>query len=105
MHKNVYDEIGKVKKDLINFTDFTSDVIYYHAWIREQKNKLFPNKNSFDKDSIHYVLKSNTQDYLISMFHISNELEKLNEVRIQNEEKQIRLFKFNVLPIAHQYRR
>jgi len=31
------------------------------------------------------------------MFHISIELEKLNEVRIQNEEKQIRLF--NVLPL------
>ena len=86
LHKQLYDEIGKVKKDLINFTDFTSDIIY-HDWIREQKNKLFPNKNSFNKNSIHYDLKSNTQDYLISMFHISNELEKLNEVRIQNEEK------------------
>jgi hypothetical protein len=31
------------------------------------------------------------------MFHISNELEKLNQIRIQNEEKQIRLF--NVLPL------
>ena len=96
LHKKLYDEIGKVKKDLINFTDFTSDIIY-HDWIREQKNKLFPNRNSFIKDSIHYDLKVNTQDYLISMFHISNELEKLNEVRIQNEEKQIRLF--NVLPL------
>ena len=62
-----------------------------------RKNKLFPNKNSFDKCSIHYDLKSNTQDYLISMFHISIELEKLNKLRIQNEEKQIRLF--NVLPL------
>jgi len=96
LHKNLYDEIGKVKNDLIHFTDFTSDIIY-HDWIREQKNILFPNKNGFDKDSIHYDLKSNTQDYLISMFHISNELEKLNEVRIQKEEKQIRLF--NVLPL------
>jgi len=96
LHKKLYDEFGKVKNDLIHFTDFTSDVIY-HAWIREQKNKLFPNKNSFNKNSIHYDLKSNTQDYLISMFHISNELEKLNELRIQNEEKQIRLF--NVLPL------
>ena len=96
LHKNLYDEIGKVKKDLINFTYFTSD-IKYHDWIREQKNKLFPTKNSFVKDSIYYDIKSNTQDYLISMFHISNELEKLNEVRIQNEEKQIRLF--NVLPL------
>ena len=96
LHKKLYDEIGKVKKDLVNFTEFTSDVMY-HDWIREQKNKLFPNKNSFVKDSIHYELKANTQDYLISMFHISNELEKLNDARIQNKEKQIRLF--NVLPL------
>jgi hypothetical protein len=91
LHKNLYNEIGKVKKDLINFTPFTSNIIY-HDWIREQKNKLFPNKNSFEKDNIHYDLKSNTQDYLISLFYISNELEKLNEVRIEQEVFQIRLF-------------
>ena len=96
LHKQLYDEISKVKKDLINFSDFTSDMIY-HEWIREQKNKLFPNKKTFDKDNIHYDLKSNTQDYLVSMFYISNELEKLNEIRIQKEEKKIRLF--NVLPL------
>ena len=96
LHKKLYDEIGKVKKDIINFTDFISD-IKYHDWIRLQKNKLFPTKTNFVKDSIHYDIKSNTQDYLISMFYISNELEKLNEVRIQNEEKQIRLF--NILPL------
>ena len=96
LHKKLYDEISKVKKDLIHFGDFTSDMIY-HEWIREQKNKLFPNKKSFDKDSIQYDLKSNTQDYLVSMFYISNELEKLNEIRIQKEEKKIRLF--NVLPL------
>jgi hypothetical protein len=96
LHKNLYDEISKVKKDLINFGNFTSDQ-KYHQWIREQKTKLFPNKISFVKNSIHYDIKTNTQDYLISMFHISNELEKLNQIRIQNEEKQIRLF--NVLPL------
>ena len=96
LHKNLYDEIGKVKKDLIHFNDFTSN-IKYHNWIKKQKNKLFPNKNSFIKDSIHYDIKSNTQDYLISMFYISNELEKLNDVKIQHDEKQIRLF--NVLPL------
>ena len=96
LHKQLYDEISKVKKYLINFSDFTSDMIY-HEWIREQKNKLFPNKKTFDKDNIHYDLKSNTQDYLVSMFYISNELEKLNEIRIQKEEKKIRLF--NVLPL------
>ena len=31
------------------------------------------------------------------MFHISTELEKINNIRIQNDEKQIRLF--NVLPL------
>jgi hypothetical protein len=96
LHKNLYDEISKVKKDLIHFADFTSDQ-KYHKWIIQERIKLFPNKISFAKNSIHYDLKANTQDYLISMFHISNELEKLNEIRIQNEEKQIRLF--NVLPL------
>ena len=36
LHKQLYDEISKVKKDLIHFSDFTSDIIY-HDWIREQK--------------------------------------------------------------------
>ena len=96
LHKNLYDEIGKVKKDLMNFGDFTSDQ-KYHQWIIQERIKLYPNKTRFDNDNIYYDLKSNTQDFLHSMFHISIELEKLNQIRIQNEEKQIRLF--NVLPL------
>ena len=102
LHKQLYDEINKVKKDLITFGDMTSD-IKYHDWIKEQKLKLFPNKNNFEKNSIHYDLKSNTQDYLISMFYILDKLEKLNDDIIKNnkinntENKQIRLF--NVLPL------
>ena len=96
LHKQLYDEIGKVKKDLINFGELTCDK-KYHKWVIIQKSKLYPNKTSFDKDSIYYDLKSNTQDYLVSFFHISIELEKLNDIRIINEEKQIRLF--NVLPL------
>jgi hypothetical protein len=71
--------------------------------IREQKIKLFPTKTKFDKDSIHYDLKSNTQDYLISMFYILEELEKMNNKIIEDnkknntDNKQIRLF--NVLPM------
>ena len=42
-------------------------------------------------------MKSNTQDYLISMFYISIELEKINNKSIENSDKQIRLF--NVLPL------
>jgi hypothetical protein len=96
LHKQLYDEIGKVKKDLTHFGDLTSNE-KYHKWIIQERIKLYPNKTRFDNDTIYYHLKSNTQDFLHSMFHISIELEKLNEVRIQNEEKQIRLF--NVLPL------
>jgi len=96
LHKQLYDEIGKVKKDLMHFGDLTSDE-KYHKWIIQERVKLYPNKTRFDNDNIYYDLKSNTQYFLHSMFHISIELEKLNEVRIQNEEKQIRLF--NVLPL------
>ncbi len=96
LHKQLYDEIGKVKKDLMHFGDLTSDE-KYHKWVIQERIKLYPNKTRFDNDNMYYHLKSNTQDFLHSMFHISIELEKLNEVRIQNEEKQIRLF--NVLPL------
>lgn len=96
LHKTLYEDINKVKKDLITFGDFTSDV-KYHNWIKEQKLKLFPNKTEFEENNIYYEFKSNTQYFLYGMFHISNELEKINNIRIQNEEKQIRLF--NVLPL------
>ena len=58
---------------------------------------MFPNKNKFEENNIYYELKSNTQYFLHSMFYICNELEKLNNVKIEKEEKQIRLF--NVLPL------
>ena len=96
LHKQIYDEFNKVKKDLITFGDFTSDP-KYHTWIKEEKIKLFPNKTKFDNDSIHYDIKSNTQNYLISLFHICIELEKLNEINIKDDKKQIRLF--NILPL------
>ena len=96
LHKQLYDEISKVKKDLISFDDFTSNPIY-HNWIKEERIKLFPNKTSFQENSIFYELKSNTQYFLGSMFYISNEFEKINEIKLKNDEKQIRLF--NVLPL------
>lgn len=102
LHKQLYDEFKKVKKDLITFTDFTSDE-KYHDWINKQQSKLFPNKTSFDKDSVHYDIKSNTQDYLISMFYISNEIEKMNSIiindNIQHGTKNKFIRQFNVLPM------
>ena len=95
LHKQLWDDINKVKKDLVTFGEFISD-IKYHKWIAEQKSKLFGNKIKFDNDNILYDIKSHTQDYLISMFHIVNELEKINNKKT-TDEKQIRLF--NALPL------
>ena len=96
LHKELYEEINKVKKDLITCGDFTSDE-KYHCWIKQEKLKLFPNKNRFEENNIYYELKSNTQYFIFGMFHISIELEKINVERTKNNEKQIRLF--NVLPL------
>ena len=96
LHKELYEEINKVKKDLITFGDLTSD-IKYRNWIREQKIKIFPNKTEFQENNIYYELKSNTQYFIYGMFHICNELEKINDDKIKKNEKQIRLF--NVLPL------
>jgi len=96
LHKQLYEEINKVKKDLITFGSFTSDV-KYHEWIKTEKCKIFPNKTQFEENNIYYELKSNTQYFLYGMFYVCNELEKINNERIKNNEKQIRLF--NVLPL------
>lgn len=102
LHKQLYDEFKKVKNDLITFGELTSD-IKYHDWIKSEKLKLFPKKTKFDEDSIYYDLKSNTQDYLISMFHILGQFEELNKkikeenIKNKTENKEIRLF--NVLPM------
>lgn len=77
LHKKLYEEINKIKKDLITFGDLTSDK-KYHKWIKEQKIKIFPNKKEFQENNIHYELKSNTQYFLYGMFYICNELEILN---------------------------
>jgi hypothetical protein len=96
LHKELYDEINKVKKDLTSFNDLTSDV-KYHYWIKEQKIKLFPNKTKFEENNIYYELKSNSQYFLLGMFYICNELERINMEKIKNNKKQIRLF--NVIPL------
>ena len=96
LHKALYDDMNKVKKDLVSFDTLTSNE-KYHKWIIEQRIRLFPNKTKFEENNIYYELKSNTQYFLHAMFYICNELEKLNNVKIEKEEKQIRLF--NVLPL------
>jgi hypothetical protein len=104
LKKEVWDEIKQVKKDLTTFGDYISDP-KYHIWISEQKTKIFPGITKFSENSLHYDIKVNPQKYLISMFYISNEFEKINKINEEknktldndNQIKQIRLF--NVLPL------
>lgn len=97
LHKQLYDEFNKVKKDLISF-DEPKSAEKYHSWIKEQRILLYPNKTEFDNDNIYYDLKSNTQHYLVSMFYLSRQFELLNDEIIRNNEmndtkkKEIRLF-------------
>jgi len=93
--KLVYDELKKVKTDLISNTDLISDN-KYHQWIKEQRKHIIPNKDTFDKDSILYDVKSNTQDYLKSFIYIGAEIEKLYNME-DKDNHMIRLF--NILPL------
>ena len=106
-HREFTQEINKVKKDLTSFNELESDK-KYHKWILEQRKLIYGNKTKFDENSIYYDLKSNTKDYLKSMFYICGELEKVyNQIKKHNEnikeeddekkKKQIRLF--NVIPL------
>lgn len=99
-----YKEIRLVKNDLIGLEELKSDK-KYHKWIKKHKKFIQPDKTEFDKNSIPYDLKSNTQDYLKPFMYIGIQLEKIydkidksNKKRDEdNKIKQIRLF--NVLPL------
>ena len=104
-HKKFTKEINLVKKDLTSFSELKSNQ-KYHQFIKEQRKLIYGNKIKFDEDNIVYDLKSNTQDYLKSMFYIATELEKINNnIKIYNDnitddknrQKQIRLF--NIIPL------
>jgi len=67
-----------------NFSELQSNQ-KYHQFIKEQRKLIYGNKTKFDKNNIMYDLKSNTQDYLKSMFYIACELQKIyNNIKIQN---------------------
>jgi len=102
LHNELYNEIKKVKDDLISFGELTS-LPKYHKWILQERLNLYRNKNKFDNDSIHYDLKSNTMDYLKSMFYLSRKFDDINNEIIQfnliNEIKKKQIRNFNVLPL------
>ena len=101
-YKSLTNEFKKVKDDLVSLShDLTADE-KYHNWIKEHKKHIVPNKSNFDKDSIYYDLYSNTKDYLKSFIYINIQLEKLNDILLEDindidKVKQIKLF--NILPL------
>ena len=101
-YKSLTNEFKKVKDDLVSLShDLTADE-KYHNWIKEHKKHIIPNKPNFDKDSIYYDLHSNTKDYLKSFIYINIQLEKLNDILLEDTNdidkvKQIKLF--NILPL------
>jgi hypothetical protein len=101
-YKSLTNEFKKVKDDLISLTDELKADEKYHSWIKEHKKHIVPNKPVFDKDSMYYDLHSNTKDYLKSFIYINIQLEKLNDILLEDTNdidkvKQIKLF--NILPL------
>ena len=101
-YKSLTNEFKKVKDDLVSLTNDLNADEKYHSWIKEHKKHIVPNKPNFDKDSIYYDLHSNTKDYLKSFIYINIQLEKLNDILLEDTEdidkvKQIKLF--NILPL------
>ena len=100
--KSLTNEFKKVKDDLVSLTNDLNADEKYHSWIKEHKKYIVPNKSKFDKDNIYYDLHSNTKDYLKSFIYINIQLEKLNDILLENTNdvdkvKQIKLF--NILPL------
>jgi hypothetical protein len=101
-YKSLTNEFKKVKDDLVSLTNDLKADEKYHSWIKEHKKHIIPNKPTFDKNSIYYDLYSNTKDYLKSFIYINIQLEKLNDILLEDSTnidkvKQIKLF--NILPL------
>lgn len=89
-------EFREIKNDLMSFDKKLISKKEYHTWVLEQRNKIYGTKKSFDKNNIHYDIKSNTFEYIKPLIYIGKQLEKIYD-NMANDNKQIRLF--NVLPL------
>ncbi len=113
-HKDLYDEIQKVKNDLLIFKDELTSDPKYHEWVQQTKRELYNGKTVFDENSVYYDVKSNTQDYIKSMFYLVEKIEEINKViieenkkidlediddKIKKEKKKNEIKLFNVLPL------
>jgi hypothetical protein len=79
-------ELRQIKNDLLNVDSsvtYTS-LPHYHTWITQQKQRILPTKDKFQKQSIYYDLKCKPMDYfpcmITMMKQLENELETISNV-------------------------
>ena len=84
--KHLESDLRKIKNDLLNVNPeiaYTSKP-FYHNWITEQKRRILPIKERFQKQSIFYDLKCSPFDYfpcmITMMKQVENELETISNV-------------------------
>jgi hypothetical protein len=84
--KHLESDLRKIKNDLLNVNPeiaYTSKS-FYHDWITEQKRRILPTKERFQKQSIFYDLKCSPFDYfpcmITMMKQVENELETVSNV-------------------------
>ncbi len=99
-YRNMYDTLNKIKKDLLQNQPNLKKLIFespkiYHEWIMNTKKYIMPNKN-FAKDSIHYDVTCNPQEYLQYMIWINKKINNMS-----TDEYEFKLF--HVIPLKSSF--
>ena len=90
---NLYIEFQQIYNDVIDiFNGELTSKKRYHKWIKKNKYKIIPKKDSYRKKSINYDVCCNSQDYLSSMIFINKGIDDYN-----TKDNPIKLF--NILPL------
>lgn len=77
-------QLRKIKNDILNIKNNTykSDS-YYHNWIKKQKKRIIPVKDTFKKNNLYYDLQCDPQNYFSCMIFMMKQIEK-NDCPIYN---------------------
>ena len=93
LKSELYYEFKKIKNDVFNIkNDELTSNVKYHKWIKLTKCHIIPHKDNYSKNSIHYDVCCNPQDYIESLIFINQELESFG-----TDDDPIKLF--HVLPL------
>ena len=92
MH-DLYVEFNDIIHDVLNVSDkILVSKKKYHIWIKKNKYSIIPQKDKYKKDSVHYDVCCDPQDYLRSMIYINEVISTYS-----TEENPIKLF--HALPL------